>query len=460
MKRDEAEALVQGIIEKRTEELMGVSFPCVCGKTHEIPMKHLSIRLDALGSVAGKLSELGIAGSGKIVYDKKIERSVVRAIQDGLIRQGLNLSPHPVGDEEGTIQPEIEIARGIAEDIDGTCDFLVSCGSGVITDLTKQAAHLLELPYVLIATAPSMNGYTSSMAALTDSGIKQTLLVRPAEAIFADIGVLMSAPLPMVRAGLGDIVSKSVCSADWKLSHIVKKTYFCPLPFWITDRSEPLYLEAADEICRRTAHGIEVLTDGIMRSGLSMTVIGTSTPSSGAEHFISHYLDLMALIEGREKQFHGVQVGVATLIVLKLYDFVRGLRVKEKVSLRKLKKNYPSKDEERCRIEQKFGAYAKGVEDEYFKKYLNWDEKEREIEWVIENWGRLWKDLEPYLRPAGPVERALRVSGSAVNYRDLGRRRDEVLDALFNAPYIRGRYTILDLIADLGVADKAARIID
>jgi len=305
-----------------------------------------------------------------------------------------------------------------------------------------------------------MNGYTSSMAALTDRGIKKTLLVRPAEAIFADIGVLMNAPLPMVKAGLGDIVSKSVCNADWKLSQVVKKTYFCPVPFRITDRSEPLYLEAAEEIGLRTERGIEILTDGIMRSGLSMTIVGTSTPSSGAEHFISHYWDLMALLHGEKKNFHGVQVGVATLIVLRIYDFIRELRIKEKVNLDRLKKVYPSKEDIRSKIAGKFGACAKGVEDEFMKKYLTWDDKRREIEWIIENWDGIWKELEPFIRPAAPVERALRVSGAAVNYRDLGKKRDYVVDALYNAYYIRGRYSVLDLIIDLDLIEEVAEIID
>lgn len=464
MKRDNyitgVEKIVEEIVEKRTEELMGVSFPCVCGRTHVVPMKHLSVKVSANSCVAGILSQLGIEGTGKLVYDKKIEEIVVRPIWGGLEKQGLKLLPYPVGGENDEIKPEVSLAEEIAAQLRGSCSFLISCGSGVITDLTKQAAHILDIPYAIIATAPSMNGYTSSMAALTERGIKKTLLVRPAEAIFADIGVLMNAPLPMIKAGLGDIVSKSVCNADWKLSQIVKKTYFCPVPFRITDRSEPLYLEAAEEIGLRTVKGIEILTDGIMRSGLSMTIAGTSTPSSGAEHFISHYWDLMALLHGEKKHFHGVQVGVATLIVLRIYDFIRELRIKEKVNLDRLKKAYPSREEIRSKIASKFGSCAKGVEDEFMKKYLVWDDKRREIEWIVDNWDGLWRELEPFIRPAAPVERALRVSGAAVNYRDLGKKRDDVVDALYNAWYIRGRYTVLDLIVDLGLLEEAVEMID
>jgi glycerol-1-phosphate dehydrogenase [NAD(P)+] len=324
-----------------------------------------------------------------------------------------------------------------------------------VSDLVKYASSLLEKPYVLVATAPSMNGYTSSMAALTDMGIKKTLMVPPARAIFADLATLMGAPVEMVRSGLGDIVSKSICNADWKLSELVKKTYFCPLPFRITDKSEPLYLGAAEEIGNRTERGIRILTDGVMRSGLSMTVIGTSTPSSGAEHFLSHYWDLIALIKHKVKHFHGVQVGVATILVLKLYEFVRNYPVHKAVNLENLKEKYPSEVEVRAAIDRKFGRYAKGVNEEYFKKHLSWKEKRQELERILDRWDSIWNELAQFIRPVGPVEEALQKSGAAVTYAHLGKSREEVADSLLNAPLIRSRYSILDLANDLGIMETA-----
>jgi len=328
-------------------------------------------------------------------------------------------------------------------------------GSGVVSDLTKKASDLLGLPCILVATAPSMNGYTSSMAALTEKGVKKTLLVRPAAGIFADVSVLQEAPVAMVRSGLGDIVSKSVCNADWKLSEIVKHTYFCPVPFRMTDRSEPLYLEAAEEIGRRTEHGITVLTDGIMRSGISMTIIGTSTPSSGAEHLVSHYWDLVALRDSREKLLHGVQVGVATLMILRLYEYMRNLPIRRTLDMRMLEENYDTIDKVNRFIDSTYGRFADGLKQEFAGKYLPWAEKKNEIERIVDEWDGIWNELNPYIRPAGPVEKALKASGSAVHYSDLGKTREDTLDALLHARLIRGRYTILDMAYDLGVLEEA-----
>lgn len=43
---------------------------------------------------------------------------------------------------------------------------LVGIGSGVISDLCKYTSHKLGLPYMIIATAPSMDGYASAGAAM------------------------------------------------------------------------------------------------------------------------------------------------------------------------------------------------------------------------------------------------------------------------------------------------------
>jgi glycerol-1-phosphate dehydrogenase [NAD(P)+] len=236
----------------------------------------------------------------------------------------------------------------------------------------------------------------------------------------------------------------------------VKNTYFCPVPFRITDKSEPLYLDSAREIRERTEYGIGVLTDGIMRSGLSMTVIGTSTPSSGAEHLIAHYWDLIALKEGRKKEFHGVQVGAATLMMLRLYEFIRNYPVKKKVSVTRLQRAYPSRESVTESIQKKFGRYADGVCEEYFQKYLDWNEKQQEIEMILDQWEEIWSALDPYIRPTGPVEKALQESGACSHYTHLGKRKDEVCADVRDAILIRGRYTLLDLADDLGILGEAA----
>jgi glycerol-1-phosphate dehydrogenase [NAD(P)+] len=446
------------VVDSETEDLMGISFECVCGETHKVPIRYLSVEKGAVGEFSAKLDELGFRGRGVAVCDRKIAGSVVTEALTSLEGSGRDLSLHPVGDGIKLIPAEIPIGEKLASDVKGRADYLVAVGSGVISDLVKYAANKLGIPCVLVATAPSMNGYTSSMAALTEDGIKKTVAVEPAHAVFADIDILKKAPVELIRSGLGDIVSKSICNADWKLSQLVKKTYFCPLPFRITDKTEPRYLESSEEIGKRSEEGIRILTEGIMRSGLSMTIIGTSTPSSGAEHFISHYWDLVALKEEKPKLLHGTQVGVATLSVLDLYRWTKDFRVNE-LSLDRLKKHYSDRKDEEEFIVAKFGRYAKGVAQQYLQKHISWDNKKQELESIIESWDSLWNELEPYIREKEPVERALRQAGAPTSYTEIGKTRDDAIDTILHAKYIRGRYTILDLLSDLGILEQAAEAV-
>ncbi len=446
------------VIQARTEDLMGISFDCICGETHHVPIRYLSVKQGAIGSVGEKLDEFGITGRGTAVFDKKLEGSVVKEALRRLQSQGLQPALYPVGDGGALIPAEIPASEAVASGVKAGSDYLVAVGSGVICDLVKYAATSLGIPYVLIGTAPSMNGYTSSMAALSEEGIKKTIMIDPPHCVFADTDIMREAPVEMVRSGLGDIVSKSICNADWKLSQLVKKTYFCPLPFRLTDKSEPEYLEAAEAIGRRTPDGIRILTDGIMRSGLSMTVIGTSTPSSGAEHFISHYWDLMALKEGGKKLLHGTQVGVSTLLVLDLYEWLSGFRIK-RVPIEKLGTDYPTRKEVEAFVDAKFGRYAEGIKAQCLPKYLTWKEKKGELQRIVDTWDSIWEELQPYIRPKHTAARALKKSGAPVTYEELGKTKNEALDAVLHARYIRGRYTILDLLADFGVLEQATRSI-
>lgn len=101
----------------------------------------------------------------------------------------------------------------------GSADALVAVGSGTINDLCKYAAAKDGKPYVVFATAPSMNGYTSMNAAITVDGHKQSLPAATPLGVFMDLTVLAAAPARMIRAGLGDSLCRSTAQADWLLSH-------------------------------------------------------------------------------------------------------------------------------------------------------------------------------------------------------------------------------------------------
>lgn len=447
---------IEDVKTKPTEEIMNSSFDCVCGKTHTIPIKKLSIGEDIIGSIVQDIKNLGISGTGGVIFDKRIENRVARNVIESLKKSGIETIEKPMGDGVSLIKPEIRNSENVAKILKDRVNFLISIGSGVISDITKYAATILSIPSILIATAPSMNGYTSTLAAMTDRGIKKTMPISNLIAIYADINILKDAPTEMVLSGFGDILSKASCIADWKLSNLIKKSYFCPMSFYITDITEKRYMAIPEEIGKKSRKGIKELTDGIMRSGLSMTIIGTSTPSSGSEHVISHYWDLLALIYGRKKLLHGTQVGVATPIAVRLFDFLSEYPIKKRINLEYLKSNYPDENDIISFLNNKYKGYSDGLWEQLKKKYMIWSEKKNELEYILDNWYDIWDNCYKFIRPAKEIEKALEKSGAPKNYSDIDLSIDDAMDAIINGWVLRSRYTILDTLHDLGLSKEAA----
>ena len=61
------------------------------------------------------------------------------------------------------------------------------------------------------------------------------------------------------------------------------------------------------------------IMEALVLSGLSMKLARSSRPASGAEHTVSHYLECYKLVRGIWPEFHGKKVGVATVLINRMY---------------------------------------------------------------------------------------------------------------------------------------------
>ncbi len=163
---------------------------------------------------------------------------------------GLPLHPFGLGAPDLLLDSEESLMNQAAAAIDPQADILIGVGSGVMSDMTKGVATRLGKPFIIFGTAPSMNSYTSITASVTVNNIKVSEWFNPANAVMLDVNILAQAPKAMIHAGVGDLVARAVCNADWKLASLLRKLYFCPLPYQMTDLPELRYLEAAEGIGR------------------------------------------------------------------------------------------------------------------------------------------------------------------------------------------------------------------
>ena len=198
-------------------------------------------------------------------------------------------------------------------------DLFIAVGSGTLNDLCKYVSYKVNKPFIIVGTAPSMDGYASAGAAMTLGGLKVTPQTHGPLAIFCDTDIIKNAPMIMTAAGLGDILGKINALADWRLSHLLTGE---PMPADIVklvDDAVTAVSSSVDAAKARDGGAIRLMTEGLILSGLAMTLYGDSRPASGTEHHLAHYWEMRFLAEGRAPVAHGLKVGVAALCALRLW---------------------------------------------------------------------------------------------------------------------------------------------
>ena len=318
---------------------------------------------------------------------------------------------------------------------------IVAVGAGTVNDIAKMTSTLSGLPYVVFATAASMNGYASGIAAILVDGLKTTLEARPPRAIVLDSDVLAAAPPQLAAAGLGDLLSKPVSSADWWLGDRLEGSGFDALPGRIVDEAVTLAARNARGLPAGETAAHEALARAIVLSGVSMVVAGSSSPASGGEHLLSHLWDMEALLSGRSLRLHGAQVGVATCLSAALYH-----RLLDLESPAFPKTPDWTRTSERIRIAH--GELAEAVLPQAEKKFSGFAQRGA----LLRNeWPAIRTELATLGIPsAGEIRAILQAAKAPASLEELGIERDEAFDSLSRARDIRDRYTVLDLAFELG----------
>mgnify|MGYP000837615050 FL=1 len=132
-------------------------FACGCGRMHKAyPLRYLAIAPDCLDRVIDALEHLNVKKPFVIMGEHGRAAAGLR-VMDALSRAGIGFSSFcfPEGMH---ILPNEEAVAMVDAAFDGSCDFVLGIGSGVINDLCKLAAHSRGLDCGIVATAPSMDG--------------------------------------------------------------------------------------------------------------------------------------------------------------------------------------------------------------------------------------------------------------------------------------------------------------
>ena len=287
---------------------------CPCGRPHICPIRAVEIgegALSSLPSLCGGFTRI------LLVADTNTYAACGREV-DGILG-GLVASRH-IFAGEGVVIPDEASVEAIEGKLTPDTDLIVGVGSGVINDLCKYVSHKNRLPYVIVATAPSMDGYASAGAAMILGGMKVTPSAPPPMAIVADTAVLQNAPMDMIRAGYGDIIGKFSCLNDWKLSAYIRGEYFCRTVYDLVMNTANRVRDLADAISNRDGKAIATLMEALVEVGVAMAYVGNSRPASGSEHHLSHFFEITGILNGTPYLPHGTDVAYSSVITARLRE--------------------------------------------------------------------------------------------------------------------------------------------
>lgn len=279
---------------------------CECGKEHQMATALCVIEAGALSRFDRYLEQAGVSGKRCAVYDTNTYNI------PGLVRP--KAQQEIVLPAEGLHADEKATARVLAE-MEPDIGVLIAVGSGTVHDTTRYCAKEKGIPFVSVPTAASCDAFCSTVAAMTWYGFKKTLPGVAPLLVVADTDIIAAAPWYLTLSGIGDMLGKYTALADWKISQAVTGEEVCPIIYGIMKEALEGIWNNRQGLLEKSPEACEAVIYGLLMSGLAMQLMGNSRPASGAEHHISHFIEVEPnLLDLHSDALHGEKVGVGTVL--------------------------------------------------------------------------------------------------------------------------------------------------
>ena len=422
-------------------------FTTSLGQDFSVPMERCYVGSDAAQQLAA-FAQDRCGAACLVVSDENTRQVGGESVMAALGNAGKKISEKTFGSAlfDATDVLGDEVAEAAAD-----ADFIVAIGSGTISDLCKHAGTKNNCPVLIFPTAASMNGYTSAITALKIRGLKRTIPCQQAKGVFADPAVVATAPGRMTAAGVADFLSKCSASCDWRAAHFLRGEWFSEeARHFVVDIQDEL-ISAAPQIGAGDSKAVGLALEALLLSGFAMVIAGSSSPASGGEHLISHYLDMKHALYGTPNDLHGTQVGVATVHCLGLWERVLGLDAAS-LDVDALLDAQPSPKLVAQWIAEDWGDVADEVQAQWEKKARDRDGIRHDVETFRDGLGELRIMTDHDRLPPKVVADAIAQSGGPTTADAFLASKTEYENALTRARFIRSRFTILDLAAELCVS--------
>lgn len=284
---------------------------CACGKEHGMVTRGAVTEEGCLFRFEEYMERFAISGRRCALYGENSYAATA--------------DRHPRAEQEIVLNPaglhanEISTAY-VLERMNEDTEVIVAVGSGTIHDIARFCAHERGIRFVSCPTAASVDGFCSTVAAMTWYGYKKTLPAVAPEIVIADIDIIRNAPPELVRSGVGDIMAKYIALADWRMANLVTGEHLCEKIYDIMAKAADTVMESIPGILSGDASAYTNVTYALIMSGIAMQLMGNSRPASGGEHHISHMIEMEPeSFTVRFPALHGEKTGVGSVIASKEY---------------------------------------------------------------------------------------------------------------------------------------------
>jgi glycerol-1-phosphate dehydrogenase [NAD(P)+] len=415
------------------------------------------LRLDrgARFSTGEAFASLFAGATALVIADENTFAVAGRDVVDSLRAAGQPCRDPVILAAEG-LYAEYSFAEQIRGLIAPTDAVPIAVGAGALNDLVKLAAHQCNRPYLTVATAASMDGYTAYGASITFNGSKQTFDCPAPRGVIADLDVIAAAPPSMNASGYADLAAKCPAGADWILADFLGED---PInrEIWDTVQSQLRYWMADPTGVRQGAfESLRRITVALMMSGFAMQASLSSRPASGAEHQFSHLWDMEHHTHHGEAPSHGFKVGIGSLASMALYEALDALDPGA-LNVDAAVDQWPNADGNEAEIASLFTheELAAKAREESAAKLISHSALRSQLECLKRGWPQLQRRVHEQLIPRPEFRDMLREAGAVYEPEQIGISRDRLRRSYCQAYHIRRRFTVLDLARRTNLLEPA-----
>ncbi len=420
-----------------------------CGRVHDPCLSDFTAESGAVKSLPHYIEKYG-SKYPYLLFDKTTYGVAGDAVTEILRGAQISFTAHVI---EREMPPPDELTVGDAVMYcPPDADMVISVGSGVLNDTGKIVASMKKVPMIIVGTAPSMDGFASATSSMERGGFKLSLNTKCPDCVLGDTELLAKAPKHMIRSGIGDMLAKYISIVEWRLAEIIVGEYYCPL---IADKvlsSLDKCVKNAKNVLLGDEDAVKFVMEGLVDSGICMNYATVSRPASGMEHYISHIIDMRSLEFNAPHDLHGIQCGIATLYVIKMYERLteileRGIDERTAVAHAEAF-DYASYSEV---MRKKLGRGAESmINGEKKDKKYSLENHRKRLERIIENREEIIAIVRS-LPKSQELEGIMRDIGHPVSFGEIGLSEDDARIAVLYAKDIRDKYVLGRLAWDLGI---------